>query len=314
MAGRVSGGEGRVCGRLNPPPPQTVTAVPPGPRATPAAGTPGWDAACANPASRAPTASTVPRASTAPAASVSVALTLSPWPWEPVPAPTEHAPPPPQRVSAPALEWWTRTVTGTRAAVPAGRASRDARATAVPRATSTSLSASVSEASPAGAGGCGAGAWPAWLRGPGVLLCSLVCGCSPVGTLPEGCDEAGHCPCRPEFDGPHCDRCRPGHHGYPDCRGEQRAGGARGEQEDLPRAQGLTPCPLQPAPVTLGVPWTSSAGRAGRVTVAQATRAPPARSAAPASTASPTVPVSARAGGREGGRVPTACPRPAVLA
>ncbi|ELK25850.1 Laminin subunit alpha-5 [Myotis davidii] len=45
-----------------------------------------------------------------------------------------------------------------------------------------------------------------------------MCGCSTAGTLPQGCDEAGHCLCRPEFDGPHCDRCRPGHHGYPDCR------------------------------------------------------------------------------------------------
>ncbi|VTJ56644.1 Hypothetical predicted protein [Marmota monax] len=47
-------------------------------------------------------------------------------------------------------------------------------------------------------------------------LCQL-CGCSAVGTLPEGCNEAGHCPCRPGFDGPHCDRCQLGHHSYPDC-------------------------------------------------------------------------------------------------
>ncbi|MBZ3880868.1 Laminin subunit alpha-5, partial [Sciurus carolinensis] len=47
-------------------------------------------------------------------------------------------------------------------------------------------------------------------------LCQL-CGCSVVGTLPEGCDESGHCPCRPGFDGPHCDRCQLGHHSYPDC-------------------------------------------------------------------------------------------------
>lgn len=93
-------------------------------------------------------------------------------------------------------------------------------------------------------------------------LCQL-CGCSPAGTLPEGCDEAGRCPCRPEFDGPHCDRCRPGHHGYPDCRA----------------------CTCDPR-----VPWTSCAGQAGRATAVLATRAPPARSAAPASTASPTAP------------------------
>ncbi|MXQ85102.1 hypothetical protein E5288_WYG004112 [Bos mutus] len=44
-----------------------------------------------------------------------------------------------------------------------------------------------------------------------------VCGCSPVGTLPEGCDDAGRCLCRPEFNGPHCDHCRLGYHGYPEC-------------------------------------------------------------------------------------------------
>uniref|UniRef100_A0A8C5KKY7 Laminin, alpha 5 n=1 Tax=Jaculus jaculus TaxID=51337 RepID=A0A8C5KKY7_JACJA len=36
---------------------------------------------------------------------------------------------------------------------------------------------------------------------------SIVCGCSPAGTLPEGCDEAGHCRCQLGFDGPHCDPC-----------------------------------------------------------------------------------------------------------
>ncbi|XP_013000023.2 laminin subunit alpha-5 isoform X2 [Cavia porcellus] len=55
---------------------------------------------------------------------------------------------------------------------------------------------------------------PGYFRFP---LCQL-CGCSPVGTLPEGCDEAGRCPCRPGFDGPYCDHCRPGHHGYPNCQ------------------------------------------------------------------------------------------------
>ena len=70
-----------------------------------------------------------------------------------------------------------------------------------------------------------------------MLLPSIVCGCSPVGTLPEGCDEAGRCPCRPGFDGPHCDRCSPGHHGYPDCHGERRArAGPRVEREGHPQA------------------------------------------------------------------------------
>lgn len=75
-------------------------------------------------------------------------------------------------------------------------------------------------------GGRGAGAGPPG-SGP-AHLCSTVCGCSPTGTLPEGCDEAGRCLCRPGFDGPHCDRCHPGYHGYPDCRGEQRGWGPGG--------------------------------------------------------------------------------------
>uniref|UniRef100_I3MWP1 Laminin subunit alpha-5 n=1 Tax=Ictidomys tridecemlineatus TaxID=43179 RepID=I3MWP1_ICTTR len=62
---------------------------------------------------------------------------------------------------------------------------------------------------------------PGQLRFPCDTPCSPVCGCSAVGTLPEGCDEAGHCPCRPGFDGPHCDRCQLGHHSYPDCHGVQ---------------------------------------------------------------------------------------------
>ncbi|XP_023375663.1 laminin subunit alpha-5, partial [Pteropus vampyrus] len=74
-------------------------------------------------------------------------------------------------------------------------------------------------------------------RRMGVGHCSLS---SPAGTLPEGCDEAGRCPCRPGFDGPHCDRCRPGHHGYPDCR----ACGCdpRGALDEVCGAGGLCRC------------------------------------------------------------------------
>lgn len=96
-----------------------------------------------------------------------------------------------------------------------------------------------------------AGVGPGWARAglPGsgpARLCSTVCGCSPAGTLPEGCDEAGRCPCRPGFDGPHCDRCRPGHHGYPDCRGEQggRAGLGPGLGRGHPRVPRPDPLPL----------------------------------------------------------------------
>ncbi|XP_054836339.1 laminin subunit alpha-5 [Eublepharis macularius] len=48
-------------------------------------------------------------------------------------------------------------------------------------------------------------------------LCQL-CGCSVVGTLPEGCDASGRCYCKPEYDGTHCDQCSFGYHSYPHCQ------------------------------------------------------------------------------------------------
>ncbi|XP_030280261.1 laminin subunit alpha-5 isoform X2 [Sparus aurata] len=48
-------------------------------------------------------------------------------------------------------------------------------------------------------------------------LCQL-CGCSSVGSLPEGCDASGRCLCRPEFQGPRCEQCRSGFHSYPNCQ------------------------------------------------------------------------------------------------
>uniref|UniRef100_A0A672HSK1 Laminin, alpha 5 n=1 Tax=Salarias fasciatus TaxID=181472 RepID=A0A672HSK1_SALFA len=48
-------------------------------------------------------------------------------------------------------------------------------------------------------------------------LCQL-CGCSAVGSLPEGCDASGRCLCRPQFQGPRCEQCRSGFHSYPDCQ------------------------------------------------------------------------------------------------
>ncbi|KAJ8408959.1 hypothetical protein AAFF_G00239800 [Aldrovandia affinis] len=47
-------------------------------------------------------------------------------------------------------------------------------------------------------------------------LCQL-CGCSTVGSLPEGCDASGRCLCRSEFQGPRCQQCRSGFHSYPNC-------------------------------------------------------------------------------------------------
>uniref|UniRef100_A0AAQ6AMH3 Laminin subunit alpha-5 n=1 Tax=Amphiprion ocellaris TaxID=80972 RepID=A0AAQ6AMH3_AMPOC len=46
----------------------------------------------------------------------------------------------------------------------------------------------------------------------------IMCGCSTVGSLPEGCDASGRCLCKPEFQGPRCEQCRSGFHSYPDCQ------------------------------------------------------------------------------------------------
>ncbi|XP_037333672.2 laminin subunit alpha-5 isoform X2 [Pungitius pungitius] len=48
-------------------------------------------------------------------------------------------------------------------------------------------------------------------------LCQL-CGCSTVGSLPEGCDASGRCLCKPEFQGPRCEQCKSGFHSYPNCQ------------------------------------------------------------------------------------------------
>uniref|UniRef100_A0A7N9AL26 Laminin subunit alpha-5 n=1 Tax=Mastacembelus armatus TaxID=205130 RepID=A0A7N9AL26_9TELE len=49
----------------------------------------------------------------------------------------------------------------------------------------------------------------------------IMCGCSLVGSLPEGCDASGRCLCKPEFQGPRCEQCRSGYHSYPNCQGCQ---------------------------------------------------------------------------------------------
>ncbi|XP_075883000.1 laminin subunit alpha-5 isoform X3 [Nelusetta ayraudi] len=48
-------------------------------------------------------------------------------------------------------------------------------------------------------------------------LCQL-CGCSTLGSLPEGCDASGRCLCKAEFQGPRCEQCRSGFHSYPNCQ------------------------------------------------------------------------------------------------
>ncbi len=52
------------------------------------------------------------------------------------------------------------------------------------------------------------------------LSLSVDCGCSFVGSMPEICNVAGQCLCRPEFTGPRCDQCRSGFHSYPNCQGK----------------------------------------------------------------------------------------------
>lgn len=200
-------------------PAQAATATLAGPRATPARRTRGWDAACANPTSRAPTASSVPRGSTARTAPVSAAHPSPPRPrTDPGPS---VAPPAACQCSSPG--------------VVDGDCDRDSgqctcRA-GFQGATCDHCAPGYfhfplcqrEHGLPVGVGGLGL-VCPTQHPVP---LRPAVCGCSTAGTLPEGCDEAGRCLCRPEFDGPHCDRCRPGHHGYPDCRGERRAGPGR---------------------------------------------------------------------------------------
>lgn len=46
-----------------------------------------------------------------------------------------------------------------------------------------------------------------------------VCGCSTLGSLPEGCDASGRCLCKAEFQGPRCEQCRSGFHSFPNCQG-----------------------------------------------------------------------------------------------
>ncbi|XP_050306912.1 laminin subunit alpha-1 [Anthonomus grandis grandis] len=47
------------------------------------------------------------------------------------------------------------------------------------------------------------------------------CDCSPFGTTEQICVQygslAGTCKCKPEYDGPKCDKCAPGFRGYPQC-------------------------------------------------------------------------------------------------
>uniref|UniRef100_A0A3Q4H6S4 Laminin, alpha 3 n=1 Tax=Neolamprologus brichardi TaxID=32507 RepID=A0A3Q4H6S4_NEOBR len=49
----------------------------------------------------------------------------------------------------------------------------------------------------------------------------LSCICDYRGTLGGICDALGRCLCQQSVEGEHCDRCRPGYHSFPNCRGER---------------------------------------------------------------------------------------------
>lgn len=52
------------------------------------------------------------------------------------------------------------------------------------------------------------------------LFSLAVCECNLMGTQPEVCDFLGRCLCRAGVAGLQCDRCQPGHHSFPACRGK----------------------------------------------------------------------------------------------
>lgn len=47
----------------------------------------------------------------------------------------------------------------------------------------------------------------------------LACSCSTAGSVSSAChQQTGKCTCEPNYTGPKCDRCQPGHYGYPNCQ------------------------------------------------------------------------------------------------
>uniref|UniRef100_A0A8C4RY97 Laminin subunit alpha-3 n=1 Tax=Erpetoichthys calabaricus TaxID=27687 RepID=A0A8C4RY97_ERPCA len=48
----------------------------------------------------------------------------------------------------------------------------------------------------------------------------VACNCNTAGTIPAVCDFSGRCLCRPEVEGPLCDRCHVGLYNFPVCQGE----------------------------------------------------------------------------------------------
>lgn len=134
------------------------------------------------------------------------------------------------------------------------------------------------------------------------------CDCSAAGTQGNACrkdPQVGHCVCKPNFQGTHCELCAPGFYS-PGCQRESSPGPAaspRGAQEPDPS---VTSSSLQPASAPALVWWTEpvtvtqASARAG-----QASRGPHVTAVPPATSTSPSASVSMAppAGRREWGWV-----------
>uniref|UniRef100_A0A3B4G0T2 Laminin subunit alpha 3 n=1 Tax=Pundamilia nyererei TaxID=303518 RepID=A0A3B4G0T2_9CICH len=64
--------------------------------------------------------------------------------------------------------------------------------------------------------------YPATTKSPaGPIVGKITCICDYRGTLGGICDALGRCLCQQSVEGERCDRCRPGYHSFPNCRGER---------------------------------------------------------------------------------------------
>ena len=48
---------------------------------------------------------------------------------------------------------------------------------------------------------------------------TLACHCDEYGSVNDSCDETGACTCKADYGGKHCDNCREGMYGFPNCEG-----------------------------------------------------------------------------------------------
>lgn len=117
--------------------------------------------------------------------------------------------------------------------------------------------------------------------------------------MPEMCDVAGQCLCRPEFTGPRCEQCRSGFHSYPNCHGETRTVNIHKESLSLIYANTLSVSIIstfypvsQCALVTLTHLWTPAVVCLVSVTADPTTVAPNVTSVHPDTTLIPAAHVS----------------------